>query len=431
MIARLYDLILCLSALFLVPYYLVRGIRYGKARRGLRERLGFFTPELKDRILGQDVIWVHAVSVGETRAAIPLFRALKARYPNAFLVLSNVTETGREMARKIPEADACIFFPFDLSWVVRKVLKLINPKIIILVETEIWPNFVLEARQLNLPVILVNGRISDRSLPRYRKVMKILKPVIDGISAFCMQTAQDARRIRLLGAPSGRVYVTGNMKFDMAPLPMNDLDFERLRQSYKIPDDIKTWVAGSTHAGEEDILVEVYLKIRTHHPNLLLIIVPRHPERARLICENLTKSNIPWILRTELEQQAGNLKPGDVLVVDTIGEMLKLYGVADFVFVGGSLVPVGGHNILEAALMKKPVFFGSYMQNFKEIARLVRQAHGGLQVSGAEDLYRQMRILIENPDEARRIGENGHRLLDENRGATEKTIAEINRRILD
>ncbi len=431
MIYLLYDFILCLSALVLIPYYLVRGVRYGKARRGIRERLGFFHQTFLRALPGRDVIWVHAVSVGETRAAIPLFKALRQRYPEALLVISNVTETGREMARTIPEADFFIFFPFDLSWVVRKAIATVKPKIIILVETEIWPNFVREAHRQEIPVVLVNGRISDRSFPRYRMAGKLLVSILESMTSFCMQTDQDARRIQLLGALPGRVKVTGNLKFDMDLSQSESLSVAELRREYRLSNDCFVWVAGSTHAGEEKIITRVYLRLLEKHPNTCLILVPRHPERSRLVEEELNQDDVPCVLRTALPELTRSLAPGEILLVDTIGEMLKLYALSDIVFVGGSLVPVGGHNILEAALIKKPVLFGPYTQNFKEIVRLVKKAYGGMQVKDEEDLYRQMCLLIENPEEGCRIGENGHRLLAENRGATAKTLDEIALRIAD
>ena len=427
----LYDILLCLSTLILVPYYLIRGVRYGKARRGLRERLAWFHQEFLDALPGREVVWVHAVSVGETRAAIPLFKALRKRYPDALLVISNVTETGREMAQAIPEADFCIFFPFDLSWVVRKALKKVQPRLIILVETEIWPNFVREAHRLDIPVMLANGRISDRSFPRYRMGGRLLASILENLSAFCMQTEQDARRIRLLGALSGRVRVTGNLKFDM-DLSQNDaFSVAELRTEYHLPEDVFLWVVGSTHAGEEAILTRVYKRLRETHPQLLMVMAPRHPERSRLVVEELEKENLCCVLRTSLPEFERILAPGEVLLVDTIGEMMKLYALADMIFVGGSLVPVGGHNILEASLLKKPVMFGPHMQNFKEITRLVKNAYAGMQVKDEEALYQQMRLLIENPEEAFRLGENGYRLLVENRGATDNTIEEISRQIAD
>lgn len=427
MIYLLYDLLLYLSALFLVPYYIVRGLRYGKARHGIRERLGIYQQDLRTILQGRKVIWVHAVSVGETRAALPLLKALRKNYPDAQLVLSNVTETGRKIASGIKDVDQFIFFPFDLRWIVRKVLNTIQPDLIVLVETEIWPNFVLEAKAQNIPIVLVNGRISDRSFPRYRMAGNILRPILQSISDFCMQSEQDSRRIRHLGATPGRVQVTGNLKFDMATPSIDANDVDQLRDDFNIPKASVVWVAGSTHDGEESIINDVYQRLRQICPDLFLILVPRHPERAKQVYDDLEKKNVAVTLRSDVQNLNRAFAPGEVMVVDTLGEMLKLYTLADLVFVGGSFVPVGGHNVLEASLVKKPVLFGPYMNNFKEIARLLRAAHGGLQVKDADDLFRQMKLLLENPTEAERIGDNGRYLLEANQGATEKTLQVVSK----
>ncbi|TLM66192.1 MAG: 3-deoxy-D-manno-octulosonic acid transferase [Deltaproteobacteria bacterium] len=427
MIYLLYDLLLCLSALILVPYYLVRGVRYGKTRRGIRERLGSYPRGFVHSLKGRTVIWVHAVSVGETRGVAPLVRALRERYPDAVLLLSHVTETGREVARQVAEADHCIFFPFDLSWVVRRVLRRISPTVVVLMETEIWPNFVRAAERQGIPVVLVNGRISDRSLPRYRMGGKLLKSILAGIPAFCMQTALDARRIRLLGATPEQIVVTGNLKFDMPEPPAATLARAELLARFRLPAGSLVWVAGSTHAGEERMVAEVYRQLLEIQPNLFLILVPRRPERARQVAEELARLNLRHLLRTTLDEATPTMGPGEVLLVDTIGEMLTFYALADIVFVGGSLIPAGGHNILEASLLSKPVVHGPHMQNFKEIANLIRKAQGGLAVADRDDLYHQMRLLVENPAERERLGKNGYNLLQQNRGATERTLAVIGR----
>ena len=429
MIYRLYDLALCLSTLVLVPYYLLRGLRYGKARRGIRERLGYYSPEFRDAVKSRRVIWIHAVSVGETRAAIPLLKALRQDYPDHLLIISNVTETGHEVASKLASVDFCIFFPFDLSWIVQRALAFVKPEAIILVETELWPNFVRAAKKLDIPVLLVNGRISDRSFPRYLKIGQVAEAVLDCVTVFCMQSAKDGRRIKRLGAPPGRIVVTGNLKFDMALPSVDKLDLEALADVYRITENHKIMVAGSTHAGEELAILGVYQRLRLRHPGLSLVLVPRHPERCRQVVEELTKSGVPSVLRTALNAHHERLPSEVVLVVDTVGEVLRFYAWSDIVFVGGSLVPVGGHNILEASLTKKPVFFGPHMQNFKEIVTLVKEAYGGIQVKDVEELYLHADLLLSNPDEARRVGENGFNLLDENRGATARTLHEIARRI--
>lgn len=429
MVYRLYDFALCLSALFLIPYYLLRGIRYGRARRGIRERLGHYSPEFRDAVKSRRVLWIHAVSVGETRAAIPLLKALRQKYPDHLLVLSNVTETGHEVAGKLTSVDFCVFFPFDLSWVVRRVLAFVKPEAIILVETELWPNFVRAASRLNIPVLLVNGRISDRSFPRYLKIGQISEAILDCVTVFCMQSAKDGRRIKRLGAPPGRIIVTGNLKFDMALPSAGKLDLDALADVYRTTAGHKIMVAGSTHADEELAILGVYQRLRLKHPGLSLVLVPRHPERCRQVCDEMTRAGIPSVLRTALNKSHEPLSPEVVLVVDTVGEVLRFYAWSDIVFVGGSLVPVGGHNILEASLAKKPVFFGPYMHNFKEIVTLVKEAYGGIQVKDVEELYLHADLLLSNPDEARRIGENGFNLLEVNRGATARTLDEISRRM--
>jgi 3-deoxy-D-manno-octulosonic-acid transferase len=427
MVYLLYDLVLLLSSLVLVPYYLIRGLRYGKSRHGIRERMGYFRADQLARLAGRRVIWIHAVSVGETRAAIPLLRGLRNKYPDACLVLSNVTETGRAVARDIPEIDLCLFFPFDLSWAVRRTLRLINPSIILIVETEIWPNFVRIAHENEIPIMLVNGRFSDRSFPRYFTVKRYLKPLLHKFSSFCMQTAQDARRARRIGAPVDKVTVTGNLKFDIIsslgtlPLP------EEVRTKFHLPADVPIWVAGSTHAGEETIVVEVARQLASDKLEQILVLVPRHPERARSIGEELSDMDVRWVLRSEISEYGRMLQPGDVLLVDTIGEMLDFYSIASLVFVGGSLVPVGGHNLLEASLLNKPVLFGTYMQNFKEIAGYVLESQAGMQVKDGRQLKEKVRSLLKSPELCHDMGTRGFDLLSEHAGATDKTLEEIAR----
>jgi 3-deoxy-D-manno-octulosonic-acid transferase len=418
----LYDLILLASSVVLVPYYLLRGLRYGKTRRGIRERLGFFAPDRLAPLAGKKVFWVHAVSVGETRAAIPLVHALKQAYPECAVLISNVTETGHAVAETVREADLCIFFPFDLSFVVRRVLRQIRPTLLIIVETEIWPNFVRCGQAQRIPVALVNGRLSDRSFPRYLRVRFLMAPLLRKFSAFCMQSELDAERMRRLGADPTLVEVTHNLKFDMeAPLP-DAAEVARLRTRYRLPATTRVLVAGSTHAGEEEVLVAAYQQLLAAGRDLVLILVPRHPERCRTVVETLGAAGVPCALRSEVEERGESLPAGGVLVGDTLGEMLKYYAVADLVFVGGSLVPVGGHNVLEASLVGKPVLFGPHMHNFKEISRLLLEVGGGLQVAGGEELARELARLLDDPEGCAAMGARGRELLAANVGATAHTL---------
>lgn len=423
MVYLLYDCVVWLTAVFLVPCYLVRGLLQGKVRRGIRERLGFFH---KDRFVGfeqKKVFWIHAVSVGETRAAIPLIKVLRKNYPEAILLVSNVTETGHAIAQGVKEIDDTLFFPLDTSWVVKRVLQRIQPDHVLIVETELWPNFIRQCHRQSIPIQLVNGRISDRSFPRYLRVKKILQPVLEQLCNFCMQSDTDGQRIAELGAPVDRITVTGNLKFDMESTLPPDLSSQQLRQQFSLPLQPRIWVAGSTHAGEEEQIIEVHQRLLNHHPDLILILVPRHPGRCKSVGELLTQASLPWRFRSQQQDQP--LEQGGVLLVDTIGEMLKFYHMSELVFVGGSLVPTGGHNILEASLLKKAVVFGSHMHNFREIAVLIEKAQGDGRIHNIDELYTLIDSLLNAPDKCQKMGEQGWALLQRNAGASNKTLSEI------
>ncbi|MFO7577915.1 MAG: 3-deoxy-D-manno-octulosonic acid transferase [Pelovirga sp.] len=422
----LYNLLLLLSGLFLVPFYQFHGWRHGKSHRGIRERLGAYTVEQKQRLQEAQVIWIHAVSVGETRAAIPLISALRRSYPDHLILVTSVTETGHAIAMENSQVDLCLFFPFDFSWTVRKVLRLINPAIVIIVETEIWPNFCRQAKGLNIPLVLINGRISDRSYPRYRLVRVFLAPLLESFCAFCMQSQTDVERIIALGAPPQRVENSGNLKFDRQLQIATTEEVLRKKSVYRLPQDAAIMVAGSTRSGEERLLVEAYRKIadRIDRP-LLLVLIPRHPERCREVQGLLKDMGASYRLRSLLTPNDQLLAAGEILIGDTLGEVMTLYSVADLVFVGGSLVPIGGHNLLEAALVGKPVLFGPYMENFKEISAKLVRAGAGLQVQDGSDLERQSIILLNDPARCRAMGEAGQVLIKENAGAVERTMAEI------
>lgn len=427
----LYDLIFLAATVLLIPYYLFRSLVRGKARQGIRERLAWYAPGRLDPISGRRVFWVHAVSVGETRAAIPLVRALKRAYPDVAIVLTNVTETGQEIAEGIREVDLCLFLPVDFSWVIRRALKRIRPELIVIVETEIWPNLVHRAKHRGIPVVLANGRISDRSFPRYRKLRCLFKPVLKHFSAFCMQSELDGYRIRAMGAQPEKIEVTRNLKFDMqARLP----DAEEIladKMTFGLTQDAAVWVAGSTHAGEEDILLETYRGLLAEGRNLSLVLVPRHPPRCGAICEMIRATGLGAVLRSEVEGRARPLDKGEVLVVDTVGEMLRFYALADLVFVGGSLVSTGGHNVLEASLMKKPAVFGPHVHNFKEISTLLLGAGGGICVEDGQDLAAMVRRLLDDPQQAQAMGEKGFGLLERNSGATAHVMKVIARALED
>ena len=417
MIHFLYEIVLWFAALFFIPYHYVRSVQR-KRPAAFAERFGMLASGEIAAIEGNGPIWVHAVSVGETIAAKPLIRALRERFPERRIVISNVTETGRRIALNIAEADLCLYFPFDFGFAVRRVLTTVRPCVILIVETEIWPNFLRAARKLDIPAVMVNGRISDRSFVRYLRLRWFFRTILPDFSWFCMQTDEDARRIVAMGAPPARVGITRNLKYD---LPVADLPAdkkEEILRAFSLPADLPLFTAGSTHQGEEEEVVAAYKQLLASGKKFLLILAPRHPERAAQVAELLQREKLPFARRTELNGRTDLFSPGEVLLVDTVGELMQIYAVSDVVFVGGSLVPTGGHNILEPASLRVPVLFGPHMGNFRESAELILSCGGGVQVHDGSELATVLSRLLDDPAERRIMGENGAGLLERNRGST-------------
>jgi 3-deoxy-D-manno-octulosonic-acid transferase len=419
MIYLLYDTLLLLATPIIIAYHLFRSLTRGRPV-ALFERLGMLPADQKEKISGFDTIWVHAVSVGETIAVKTLLKALKKSFPKKKIVLSNVTETGRSIALKIAEADLCIYFPFDYGFAARRIIDTVNPSLIVIVETEIWPNFLKAARKNNVPVILANGRISDRSFKRYIKLRWIFRRVLGDFSAFCMQTNEDARRIISMGAQPTRVHVTKNLKYDIPVAGITQQRDNELREEYLMPRSLAVFTAGSTHQGEEELMARTYRNLLLEGRNLLFVLAPRHPERVEKVSEILQAEGIPYTLRSKLDAKNVSFRSGEVLLLDTVGELKKLYTISDIVFVGGSLVPVGGHNVLEPASLFVPVVFGPFMNNFKEIAALILKYKGGVQVADEDELAKALRSLLDNECQRREMGRNGARLLEENSGSTDR-----------
>jgi len=416
----LYDLILCVAAVVLFPYALFKGVRYGSVWQGIGERLAVIAPQRLQALKPGPLYWVHAVSVGEVRACLPLLKELRREQPTAVLALSCMTFTGKQVAREIPELDLCFFLPFDISWLVRRAMRLLQPRALLVVETEIWPNLVRQAERQGVPLLLVNGRISDRSFPRYLAAKKLLAPALRQFTRFCMQSRMDALRIIRLGAPSDRVVVTGNMKFDLQAPDFATADLVRMCAEFRLVSGRPVWVAGSTRQGEEELILDAFVQLLDQGLDLQLVLVPRYPERARSVAELVVSSGLGAVLRSELGERAEGLSRTDVLVGDTLGEMLKFYACADVVFVGGSLVPVGGHNVLEACMLGKPVLFGPYTENNKQIISLLLDARGGVRVT-AETLAGEVSGLIGDPQRRDALGRNGVALYAEHAGAARRT----------
>ncbi len=407
----LYNLLLILLTVLLSPVILFKLLTVPKYRGGISQKLGRVRKKVKRVIQGSRPIWVHAVSVGEVMAAHPLIRELKKKYPGRKLILSTVTVTGNYTARqRVPEADAVFFFPFDYPWIVRRVIRRINPLIVLVAETELWPNFFRELSRAGIPSALINGRISASSYRNYLRFRGFFSQVFRQMTLFCMQSAEDAQRIKDIGAPPERVLITGNLKFDQKIPPA-------VSSPVSVPAGSKVITAGSTHRGEETALLDVFRRLRDKFPSLVMIRAPRHPERFDEVEGLIHQAGFDCQRRT---RGKGPVK--DILLLDTIGELRSFYGICDIAFVGGSLVKVGGHNLLEPAAMKKPVIFSRYMYNFKEISEALISAGGGILVKDKQELYAQADKLLSDQHYARQIGDRAFRVIEANSGAAKRTI---------
>lgn len=368
-------------------------------------------------------VWVHAVSVGEVNAVRPLVDALAGR-PGIRVMLSTVTSTGRQVAAdRFGSRVDLIPFPVDLGWICRRFLRHFRPHLILLAESELWPNFLAAAAGEGIPVLLINGRISDRSFGRYRRLSWFFRPLVRIISHACMQSRQDKERLLALGADPERVNWAGNLKFDCTVEP--DPSFEPLRRW--IADLLKPqaesllWVCGSTKPGEEEILLSIFHRLRQEFPGLSLLLAPRHPHRAPEVLELARQRGLNAERRTCLEP--GSVTNGlQVLVLDTVGELSRLYELADLVFVGGSLVPEGGQNLIEPAFFGKPILVGPHMSNFQEVTRVFREAYGVLQVKDPGELEQRARALLRDAHAREWLGRNARKVIRQSQGAVQRTL---------
>jgi len=386
-----------------------------KIRKGLKERLGFLNEKV-ERIGDGNVIWAHAASVGEVVAVGNLVRAFKRKWPDYNFVISTLTSTGQAMAKKvIPDCRAFIYFPLDFSCIVGRVLDIIRPKLLIIAETELWPNFIKEAKKKGIPIMVANGRISMDSFGKYKMVNFFMKRVLGNIDLFIMQSQMDAERIISLGADASKVTVTGNLKFDVG----TDTLFHPANSN--LEGNRVIFVAGSTHRGEEETILDVYREINKVYSNIVLILAPRHPQRVTEVEKLLSNRNLKFTRRTELSSPVQDTDANQVILLDTIGELTRFYALARIVFVGGSLVPAGGHNILEPASLGKGVLFGPYMDNFKEIAQAFISRGAGRVVSSREELLNSILELLSHPEQLERMGRAAVEIVEANKGAAEKS----------
>ncbi len=417
----LYNALLSVAALFIIPFFLVKIVFTGKYRASIGAKFGIYPPRIFAQMHGTPRIWLHAVSVGEVTAAAPIISSLRERYPGACLILSTGTETGQEMARRIvTDATISIYFPLDIPSVIRKVLTAVNPDIFVAVETEIWPNFIRACKARGIPVVMVNGRISPRSFKRYRLTRFFWKRVMNTIDAMGVISELDASRLKALGVESAKIRVRGNAKYDGLAARADDAIKKEIGARLDIGPGTPVFVAGSTHEGEEAVVMEVYQGLRERYPEMLMVIVPRHPERSDSVMSLFHDAGFHDCV-TMSRIRVGERRCGRrVVIIDVIGELFKIYSLATVVFCGGSLVPRGGQNILEPAAWGTVVLYGPSMEDFTDERERLEMVGGGITVSDGNRLMDEILRLMEDPDARRRRGEAGRTVVASNRGAAQR-----------
>jgi 3-deoxy-D-manno-octulosonic-acid transferase len=417
-----------LFAVFFVlssPYYFLRMWRRGNWQKGFWERFGDYDTKLKQALTNRQTLWMHAVSVGEVNVCTQLIRSLQPRFPNLKIVVSTTTTTGMgELHKKLPNHISKIYYPIDLRSSVSRALRCIRPEAVVLVEAEIWPNFIWKARAMGIPLFLVNARLSERSYPRYKRFGFLFRPLFGCFTGVGAQNEEDAARLRGLGCRPEAVRVIGSLKFDAARLDEKRLlDVPEMLRQLGVEPGIPVLVAGSTHPGEEAVLAEIFLRLRQRFPDLFLILVPRHFERSREVGAELERQDIKFAYRTDMSPSVQH-SPGsmDCLVVNTTGELKYFYEHATVIFVGKSLAAKGGQNPIEPGVLGKPMVFGPNMQNFADIVRSFLAGDGAVQVADGTELECALASLLASPDRRAELGRNALKVVRENLGAIERTV---------
>lgn len=436
----IYDLIIItVFILWYLPGYLFRA----KFHAGFMMRLGIFPRQLKDRLSRARPIWLHAVSVGEVIASRNLLEDLRREYPRKQIVVSTVTAAGNSVARKIiRQSDTVIFLPLDISFITDYAVRLVNPAVMVIMETEIWPNLIRSLNKRDIPIAMVNARISNDSFNKYRWGRFMLKPVLGMISLFCVQTKADADRFECLGAEKDKIKITGNMKFDSADLSSKTIDSSHYRKNLGLENNARLFVAGSTHPKEEEIILKAYKELYEKFPDLRLLIAPRHPKRAgeierlavnngfsplRVSRLNCNDTGLPSAEGGKFKNLSnkGSAHPGTVFILDTIGQLASFYAIADIVFIGKSLIKKGGQNILEPAFFARPILFGPYMFNFQGIAELFLAENAAVMVKDKRELIEKASFILSHPIEGVRLGSKAKELLMNNKGAARRNAGLI------
>jgi len=421
----LYNILCTFFLIFALPYFLFRGIIDPRFRKELVQRMGFLpTLSLKKPV------WVHAASVGEVLCTIPLLKRIKQEFPECPIVLTTMTRTGNERAKTIPETDLVFFLPIDHPLCIRRALRKIDPGLLLVAETELWPNLLRSCGKNSVPIVLFNGRISEKSFRRYRLFGFFFKNYLRNISLFLMQTEEDRRKIIEIGAADDKARAVGNLKFDQPSPSFTKESLVEMTRSLNLLGSETFFIAGSTHPGEEEILLSLLGDLRKIDPHLVLILAPRHLERLEEVERILKKASISWKRKTSPSMAQGRFSEErkellEVILLDTMGELMNLYSLGTLVFIGGSLVPVGGHNPLEPLFFKKCVLFGPHMFHFLEISNRLIEAGGAIRVGGKEDLAFHVKRLLSDEGTRKEVGEKGYQFLQKHRGTTERMFEEI------
>jgi len=428
----LYNILFTIFFVLASPYYFWRMQRRGRWRDGFWQRFGKFDTNLKQALTNRQVIWLHAVSVGEVNLCTQLIRSLERRVPNAKLVVSTTTTTGMgELKRRLPTRISRIYYPIDRRKYVMRAMATIKPEAILLIEAEIWPNFIWRAQALNMPVFLVNARLSDRSYRGYKRFGFLFRPLFSSFAGVGAQNEADAERLRELGCRSEAVHVVGSLKFDAAKLDEHRrLDVPGMLRQLGVRPNAPVLIGGSTHAGEEGILAEIFLRLRQRFPDLFLVLVPRHFERSREVGRELEARGIRFAYRGELNARSkhheGKL---DCLLVNTTGELRHFYEHGSVIFVGKSLTAEGGQNPIEPGALAKAMVFGPNMQNFKDVAHSLVAEDGAVQVRNASELESALAQLLADPARREQLGRNAVKVVQQNLGAVDRTVDMIVQRL--
>ena len=416
---NLFTTLLFVAGLPFLPFLVLAGKRF---RSGLTQRFGYYSDAVLTVVAGSRPIWIHAASVGEVTAAVELAHEFKEKLPGKKIIISTFTDTGHAMATRSRAADVALFLPLDQLWIVRRALDKFDPSILIVLETEIWPNLLREAYKRGVPTLLLSGRLSARSLKKYSWFRAFFRQVMESFSALGMQSEEDARRIVSLGADVRRVSVVGNLKRALSMRSkINDTHRRSGESRSRRPSDNRLLVVGSSHHGEEEILIRVYLSLKKRFPRLQMVLAPRHPQRFAEVDKLLQATGVDYEKRS---QANGRFSFGkDILFLDTLGDLQDFYALGDVAFVGGSLVDAGGHNLLEPARFGKPVLFGPHTSNFASLASEMKQRGAGIEVAGAEDLTRELTDLLGDPEKCRTVGEQAYRVAADERNVMQQSLA--------